>query len=227
MKRSKKYKSVLNKIDNTKRYTLNEALKISPEISLSKFAGSINLQLFLNLNDKQKKESIRGSYTLPHSFGKTIKVLAIVDKSEISKAKSADISGSEELLKDIEENKIEFDILLTSPLMMPKLARLGKILGAKGLMPNPKNGTITNNIEESIKKFKSGMKNFKSVNASPINAVIGKTDMKLEELENNANSFIKSVLIETRKYNSTPIKRAILNVTMGPKIELDINSINS
>lgn len=221
MKRSKKYTAVASKVDSAKKYSLEAALKLIPEISFSKFPGSIGVQLFLNLNDKQKKESIRGTYTLPHSFGKSIKVLAVIDKNDLDKAKAADFAGGEELFKDIESGKIEADIIITTPIMMPKLAKLGKTLGAKGLMPNPKNGTITTNIEATIKKFKQGMKNFKSVNGSPINAVIGKTDMPLEQLQENMNAFLKAVVAETKKFSANPIKRALMSPSMGPKVELD------
>jgi large subunit ribosomal protein L1 len=226
MKRSKKYKQTLSKIDSQKRYTADEALSLLPEISYTKFPGSVELKIFLNLNEKQKKESIRGSYTLPHSFGKSLTILAIVDKSEAEKAKDADIVGGEELFKDIEGNKITFDMVITTPMMMPKLARLGKVLGSKGLMPNPKNGTITNDLPATIKKFKKGLKNFKSVNGEPINAVIGKTDMSKDQLKENMDSFMKAVMNETKKFNSNPIKRAILTPTMGPKLEIDTTRLN-
>lgn len=221
MKRSKKYQSALSNIDKAKKYSPTDALNLMPKLSLTKFAGSISIQLFLNLNEKQKKDSIRGSYTLPNTFGKSLKVLAVVDKSEIEKAKDADIVGGEELFKDIEAGKLEFDLVITTPMMMGKLARLGKTLGSKGLMPNPKNGTITTNLSESIKKFKQGMKNFKSINGAPITAVIGKSDMTAEQLQGNLDAFVKAVINETKKYSSTPIKRAILTTTMGPKVELD------
>lgn len=221
MKRSKKYQAALSNIDKAKKYSPTDALNLMPKLSLTKFAGSISIQLFLNLNEKQKKDSIRGSYTLPHTFGKSLKVLAVVDKSEVEKAKDADIVGGEELFKDIEAGKLEFDLVITTPMMMGKLARLGKTLGSKGLMPNPKNGTITTNLSESIKKFKQGMKNFKSVNGAPITAVIGKSDMTSEQLQGNLEAFVKSVINETKKYSAAPIKRAILTTTMGPKVELD------
>lgn len=226
MKRSKKYTNILSKVDSQKRYSPSEAFTLLPEISYSKFPGSVELKIFLNLNEKQKKESIRGSYTLPHSFGKSLTILAIVDKSEVEKAKDADLVGGEELFKDIESGKLNFDMVVTTPMMMPKIAKLGKFLGSRGLMPNPKNGTITNDLGATIKKFKQGLKNFKSVNGEPINAVIGKTDMGVEQLKENLDSFIKSVMNETKKFNSNPIKRAIIAPTMGPKLELDTTRLS-
>lgn len=226
MKRSKKYKSVSDKLDSSKKYSITEALELLPQISLTKFPGSINVKMYLNLNEKQRKESIRGSYTLPHSFGRSLTILAVVDKTEKEKASTADIIGGEELFKDIEEGKVIFDVLITTPMMMPKLAKLGKTLGSKGLMPNPKNGTITNELEKTIKRFKQGMKNFKSVEGAPINAVIGKTDMSPSDLKENFDVFYKSVQTETKRFSANPIKRIIINPTMGPKIELDINHLD-
>ena len=152
MKRSKKYTAAVAKVDKNKFYTLEDAIALMPQISTSKFAGSITAQIVLKLNDKQKKDSIRGSYALPHSFGKSIRVLVVADKNEAEKAKEADIFGGEELFADIEASKLDFDVLITTPTMMPKLARLGKTLGSKGLMPNPKNGTISTDLSATIAK---------------------------------------------------------------------------
>jgi large subunit ribosomal protein L1 len=222
MKRSKKYLAVSGKVERSKKYGIEEAMKMLPEISFSKFPGSVNVLIFLNLNDKQKKEAIRGSYTLPNAFGKSIKVLAVADKSEAEKAKDADIFGGEELFKDIESGKLSFDVVITTPMMMPKLARLGKFLGTKGLMPNPKNGTITTDIASTIAKFKQGMKNFKSSNGAPISAVVGKTDMPADKLSENFNAYIKAVMGEVKKFGTNPIKSVTVTPTMGPKISIDV-----
>lgn len=227
MKRSKKYTAAAAKVDQNKVYPLEEALALMPEISTSKFAGSINAQINLKLTDKQKKDSIRGSYALPHSFGKSIKVLVVADKNDADKAKDADIFGGEELFADIEAGKLDFDVLLTTPTMMPKLARLGKTLGSKGLMPNPKNGTITTDLSATISKFKAGMKNFKTVNGAPINAVIGKTDMETTKLVENFYALYKALLAEVKKYGTTPVKSIILGPTMGPNVNVDVNKLNA
>lgn len=225
MKRSLKYKKALTKLDKTKRYDVNEAVKILPEISYSKFAGSVAVSIYLNLNDKQKKESIRGAYTLPHSFGKDIKVLVFCDASEAKKAVGADFVGGEDLIKEVEAGKNDFDIVLTTPTMMPKIAKLGKVLGSKGLMPNPKNGTITTDLETSIKTFKSGRKNYKATETGLIVAVVGKTDMKNEDLADNINAFIHSIFADTKKFNPNPFKAISLAPTMGPKLNLDVNRV--
>ena len=225
MKRSKKYILAAAKVEKNKKYSPLEAMTMMKDINTSKFAGSVNVQIFLNLNDKQKRDSIRGAYTMPNAFGKTIKVMAIVDKSEVEKAKDADIAGGEELFKDIEAGKIDADVIITTPMMMVKIAKLGKILGSKGLMPNPKNGTITTDLVATIAKFKQGMKNFKSINGAPFAAVVGKTDMTADKLVENFSALMKAVFAEVKKYGANPVKHVIATPSMGPKVIIDVNKI--
>lgn len=226
MKRSKKYTKVLAKFDKTKRYDVEEAMKLLPELSFSKFAGSIEINIFLNLNDKQKKESIRGAYTLPNSFGKEVKVLVICDTNDEKKAAGADFFGGEDLIAEIAGGKADFDVVITTPGMMPKLARLSKVLGPKGMMPNPKNGTITTDLETTIKTFKSGKKHFKATEVGLISAVIGKTDMGNEKLKENFDALIKAIFAEVKKFNPNPFKTITMAPTMGPKLIVDVNKIS-
>jgi large subunit ribosomal protein L1 len=224
MKRSKKYIEAQKLIAPNKKYSLTEALGILPKISVTSFAGSVSMQINLNLNEKQKKEVFRGSYTLPHSFGKSLRVLVIADKSEHEKAKAADFVGDTELVKEIEEGKEDFDLVITTPMMMAKIAKLSKILGPKGMMPNPKNGTITTDLEGTIAKFKKGMKNFRAENGL-ILGVVGKADMKIEELTENCSEFMKAVKSEIKKLGPNAVKSIYLTPTMGPKLIIDVNSI--
>lgn len=225
MKRSKKYIASLKKIERNKLYSIEDALKLIPEISLTKFPGSIVVTIQLNLNDKQKKDTIRGSYVLPHSFGKTTTVLVVADNADTTNLKNADIVGGEELIKEIENNKLVFDVLITTPKMMPKLAKLGKVLGSKGLMPNPKNGTISTNLQKTVDTFKSGMKNFKTTDNAPITAIIGKSDMEQNQLNENIKEFFETIKRELKKYGKGAIKGVYITTTMGPKITLDPNLI--
>ncbi len=223
MKRSKKYLAALKKIDAQKQYSPAEAMETIKEVSFSKFPGSVEIELRLGLNEKQSKESVRGSYTLTNAFGKSTKVLVFADPGNLSKAKSADTAGGEELIEQVEKGAIEYDIVLATPAMMPKIAKLGKTLGTKGLMPNPKNGTITEDLEKAIAGFKSGMRNFK-VKENKITAVIGKTDMKSEELVQNYRDFVNAVASELKKFGTNMIKEIKLSPSMGPSIELDTQS---
>jgi large subunit ribosomal protein L1 len=225
MKRSKKYEASAKLIDRSKKYDVDEAVKLLPQISFSKFAGSVEVNVYLNLNDKQKKESIRGAYSLPNAFGKAVRVLVFCDPADAPKAKGADFIGAEDLMKEVEGGKTDFDIVLTTPAMMPKIARLGKVLGSKGLMPNPKNGTITTDLETTIKTFKSGRKNYKASDVGLITAVVGKTDMKPEDLKANIVAFATTIFADTKKFNPAPLKAITLAPTMGPKISLDVNKL--
>lgn len=222
MKRSKKYLTAVTKIDKNAQYSIEEALPLVKSTSTSKFPGSVEVEIQLSLNQKQKSESIRGNVAFPHSFGKEVKILAFADPANIKNAKSADISGGEELISKVESGEIEFDIVLATPAMMPKIAKLGKTLGRKGLMPNPKNGTVTTNMEDQIAKFKSGQKSYKIQQESKINCVVGKTDMEESKLLENYNAFFLSVSDITKKFGNNIIKSIKIKATMGPALNLKI-----
>lgn len=223
MKRSKNYLAKKGKTDRSGEFSPSEAMKLTIDSSISKFAGSVEVEVQLSLNQKQKSDSIRGTVQLPNQFGKITKVLAIVDPANIKFAKSADISGGEELVKDIEDGKVDFDVVIATPAMMPKIARLGKTLGKKGLMPNPKNGTVTTDVEKAIDKFKSGQKSFKLMQESKINMVIGKTDMGAEKLEENFKAFMTVIRDITRKYGPSVLKSVRVKPTMGPALLVKVS----
>ncbi len=222
MKRSKKYIAVATKIDKNKLYSAEEALSLVKETSTSKFAGSVEVEIQLNLNQKQKSESIRGNVSFPNSFGKEVKVLAFADPANIGSAKTADISGGEELISKVEKGEVEFDVVIATPSMMPKIAKLGKVLGRKGLMPNPKNNTVTTNLAEQIAKFKSGQKSYKIQQESKINCVIGKTDMDNAKLLENYQNFLDSVTEVTRKFGNGVLKSIKVKATMGPALNIKV-----
>lgn len=222
MKRSKKYLTAVTNIDKNVQYSIEDALPLVKSTSTSKFPGSVEVEIQLSLNQKQKSESIRGNVAFPHSFGKEVKILAFADPANIKNAKSADISGGEELISKVESGEIEFDIVLATPAMMPKIAKLGKTLGRKGLMPNPKNGTVTTNMEEQVAKFKSGQKSYKIQQESKINCVVGKTDMEETKLLENYNAFFLSVSDVTKKFGNNIIKSIGIKATMGPALNLKI-----
>ncbi|MEI7579166.1 MAG: 50S ribosomal protein L1 [bacterium] len=224
MKKSKKYQAVMKKLKKSKKYSSTEAFILLPQLSTSKFVGSAEIEILLSLKEKQKKDTIRGSYTLPVRFGKETKVLVFAEPANISKAEKADVKGGEDLIAEVMAGKIEYDVVISTPAMMPKIARLGKILGTKGLMPNPKNGTVSTDLEKTINNFKSGLSNFK-MKDSKITAVIGKTDMKPEDLEANFQAIYQAVVIEVQKFGPNTIKRVKLSPTMGPSIEIEVKNI--
>jgi large subunit ribosomal protein L1 len=225
MKRSKKYKNTLKLYDKTKQYSLDESLDILPKLNTTKFDSSVEIHINLQLTEKQKKSSIKGSCVLPHQIGKSIKIAVITTPQHEAEAKSADISGSEDLIKKIEKGWSDFDVLIATPEIMPKVAILGKTLGPKGKMPNPKNGTVTTNLKETINNYKKGKTDFKADKQGGIHMKIGKISMKKDELKENLQTFLKSLYSETRTIQVIPFKSITLTPTMGPGIKLNINEI--
>lgn len=219
MKRSKKYQEAAKLVDKNKNYSLEEAVELLPKISTSSFAGSISLEVKLNLKAKQQKEVVRGTYTLPHNFGDPIKVLVFADPSSLKDAKDADVSGGEELITKVSEGSVDFDIIVATPEMMPKIAKLGKVLGRKGLMPSPKNGTVTKDIKGAIEKIRQGSASFKSKDKK-ITVVIGKTDMTAKQLNENIKTVLEVITEETKKLGPQIIGAKKLSPTMGPSINI-------
>jgi len=198
--KKEKYNEAKKKVAKKENFSLDEALTILPEVSMSKFIGSVSVEILLNLKEKQKKETIRGSYTLPNKFGKETKVLVFADPNNIKDAEDADIKGGEELIDDIQSGKLDFDIVIATPAMMPKIAKLGKFLGTKGLMPKMKE-------------------------AGKLTGLIGKVDMKADKLKENFEVFYSSVSAEISKLGPNVLKSIKLVPTMGPAITIDQNSI--
>ena len=222
MKRSKKYIAAKAKVDSTKYYSVEEAIELAKETSLTKKPSSLEVEVILNLNAKQKSESIRGNVSLPNNFGKEVKVLAFVDPANVKFAKTADISGGEELIEKLEKDELEYDVVIATPAMMPKIARLGKVLGRKGLMPNPKNQTVTNDLEKTIALFKSGQRSFKIRQENKINFVFGKTDMSSQQLSENYDTFLKAVNDVTKKLGVNIIGSVKIKAAMGPVVNIKL-----
>lgn len=222
MKRSKKYKKALEKLTADKSYTIDEAAKLLPELSTSNFPGTIELVFQLKLKEKQKNEMIRGSYNLPNTFGKQAIVLAFADKNNLPKAKDADIAGGEELIPDVESGKLKFDVVVATPEMMPKIAKLGRTLGTKGLMPSPKNGTVSADIDKVIARVKAGSRNFKMEKSGRITTVVGTTDMKPAQISENINTLVEIITQDIQRLGPDTIKYIKLSPTMGPSIQIVI-----
>lgn len=200
--RSKKYLEVAEKVEKNKIYGLNEALSLLPSLRLAKFDETV--ELHMNTNG-----TVSGTMTLPHGTGKTTRV-AIADGS--------DAKGLDELLKKIESNQLDFDVLIATPDAMPKLARVARILGPRGLMPNPKNGTVTPKPDEIAKKFAGGQTNYKTEAKAPIlHMVVGKMSFGDSKLSEN-------ILVAIRTVDTKNIKNVTLKSTMSPGLKLDISS---
>ncbi|BCX13813.1 MAG: 50S ribosomal protein L1 [Candidatus Dojkabacteria bacterium] len=208
--------------------TLDEAISLLPKVSYSKFVGSVDIDIQLNLKESQKKESLRGSVSLPHQVGEAQKVIVFADKKEADDAKKAGAveAGLDDLIEKVINGEVEYDVVIATPAVMPKIAKLGKILGPKGLMPNPQNGTITQNVVEAVESFKSGRVNFRMTQEQgTVRGRVAKLDMEPNQIKDNILSFIRAVNSEAKKFSSNPIKQVVLKPTMGASIRVDVYDI--
>lgn len=225
---NKKVKKLRDEFKLNEAKNLNDALAMLPKLSISKFDGSVDIDIVLNLKESQKKESVRGSVTLPNRFGEDKKVIVFCDEKDAKVALSAGatLAGMESLAEKVEKNEVEFDIVLATPSAMPKLVKLGKVLGPRGLMPNPKNGTISDDIESMVKSFKSGKSNFRMTpDQGTVRASIAKVSMTSEQIKENLQAFLKAVFSEVKKLNPQPFKRVTLSPSMGPGVKLELSDI--
>ena len=220
---SKRAKANLEAIEKDKVYTLEEAIELAKKTATTKFTGSIEIHARTSIEAKKTDQAVRGSVTLPHGTGKTKKIAAFVTEANEAAAKAAGASvvGGEELIKQIKETeKTDFDVAVAEPAMMPKLAQIAKILGTRGMMPNPKTGTVSENITSAINDIAGGKINFKNDNSGNIHQVIGKTDFDSAKLIENAKAFVEALhASKPAAVKKTFITNLSMNSTMGPGIK--------
>ena len=229
-KRGKKYLEALNKIEKGKAYTKEEAIKLAKETSVSKFDGSVEVAVRLNLDTKKADQQLRGAIVLPHGTGKSKKVLVIAKGENAKKAEAigADYVGDVDMLEKIEkENWFGFDVMIATPDMMPLLGKLGKILGPKGLMPNPKTGTVTTDVERAVADVKAGRVEYRTDSFGNIHGIIGNTKFTEEQLLANLEAFM-NVIIKAKPatVKGDYIKNISIATTMGPGIKIITNSFD-
>ena len=230
MKKGKKYLEALNKVDKTKVYSLDEAVKLVKETNVSKFDGSVEIAMRLNLDTRKSDQQLRGAIVLPIGTGKEKKEL-VVAKGEFAKAAKeagADFVGDTDILEKIEkENWLDFDVMIATPDMMPLLGKLGKVLGPKGLMPNPKTGTVTTDVKKAVSDVKKGRVEYRTDSYGIVHALVGKVSFTEEALCENIKSFV-SVIVKSKPsaVKGVYVKSVSLSTTMGPGIKLDINSFD-
>lgn len=230
MKKGKKYLEVSNKVDKSKLYSLDEAVKLVKETSISKFDGSVEIAMRLNLDTRKSDQQLRGAIVLPSGTGKEKKVLVIAkgDKANEAKEAGADFVGDTDILEKIEkENWLDFDVMIATPDMMPLLGKLGKILGPKGLMPNPKTGTVTVDVKKAISDVKKGRVEYKTDSYGNVHALVGKVSFTEEQLLNNIKAFV-SIILKSKPsvVKGIYVKNVSIASTMGPGIKIDINSFD-
>jgi large subunit ribosomal protein L1 len=220
---SKRYAELLKKIDKDV-YSLDEAVEKVKDLKSAKFDETVELALKLGVDPRHADQMIRGSVVLPHGTGKDVKVAVFAKdkKAEEAKAAGADIVGFEDLAEDIKNGKIDFDILIATPDMMGQLGRLGRILGPKGLMPNPKTGTVTMDVAGAVKNAKAGQVNFRVDKKGNIHVGIGKASFSAEELKENARAFIEKInKMKPATAKGRYIQKGAMSLTMSPSVNLD------
>jgi large subunit ribosomal protein L1 len=219
----KKYREVLALVDKTKEYSVEEAIEVIKKTSTTKFDSSVEVHIRLNVDPQNSEQQVRGSLVLPNGTGKTKKVLAIVsnDKEKEAKDAGADFVGSEDMIAKIEKGWLDFEIVVATPDMMPKLGKIGKILGTKGLMPNPKVGTVTPNVGKVITDIKKGMIEYKVDKTGTMHLIIGKVSFDQKKLVDNYNALLETIVrVKPTGVKGTYIKGISMATTMGPGVKL-------
>ncbi len=223
-KRSKKYSENATKVEKGKLYNKEEAVKLVKETSSCKFDASVEVAVRLNLDTKKADQQLRGAIVLPKGTGKETRVLVIAKGEQAKKAEEAgaDYVGDVNMLEKIEkENWFEFDTMIATPDMMPLLGKLGRVLGPKGLMPNPKTGTVTTNVEEAVKEVKAGRVEYRTDSYGNIHGVIGKVSFSEEDLIANLDAFMSTIMrIKPATVKGDYVKNISISSTMGPGIKI-------
>lgn len=224
VKLTKNRKISIEKIDSDKSYTLDEASSLVKEITTSKFDSSVDLAIRLGVDPKKANEMVRGVVSLPHGTGKSLKLLALVtpDKEDEAKKAGADLIGLDDYIEKIKKGWVDVDVIVTMPSVMGKLGPLGKVLGPRGLMPNPKTGTVTMDIAKAVSDIKAGKIDFKVDKTGIIHASVGKVSFSSEMIKDNANELIKTIVkLKPSGSKGTYIRSISMSSTMSPGIEIE------
>jgi large subunit ribosomal protein L1 len=221
---SKKRKIVNAKVDANKAYTLKEASSLVKDVNTAKFDASVDLHVKLGVDPKKADQSIRGTVTLPHGTGKTKKVLVLCTPDKVAEATAAgaDLVGLEEFIAKIESGWVDIDVIIATPSVMPKIGKLGKVLGPRNLMPNPKTGTVTNNVADAINEVKGGKIAFKVDKAGIIHASVGRVSFGAEKIAENSQEFISAIIkLKPSSAKGTYLKGVSIASSMSPGIAID------
>ena len=227
-KLTKKQKLALSKIEPGKAYTLAEASAKVKEITLTKFDASVDVDVRLGVDPRKANQMVRGVVTLPHGTGKQVRVLALCtpDKEEEAKAAGADYVGLDEYIEKIRGGWTDIDVIITQPAIMGKIGALGRVLGPRGLMPNPKSGTVTNEVGAAVKEVKSGKIDFKVDKTGIVHTSIGKASFSAEQIKENAAEFISTLIkLKPSAAKGAYIKSIFISSTMSPGVKIDPKSV--
>ena len=222
MKHGKKYEAALKLIDASKVYTVHEACELLKKTSTTKFDSTVGVAIRLNIDTKKADQQVRGTVILPAGTGKNVRVVAITGKVEEAKAAGADYAGGKELLaKIVTEKWFDFDVLCATPEMMGEIGKNGRVLGPKGLMPNPKTGTVGPDIAKMVKELKAGKVEYRADRDGNVNVAVGKVSFETEKLEQNVNTLINQILkVRPAAVKGNYVLSCSVNTTMGPSIKV-------
>jgi large subunit ribosomal protein L1 len=226
----KSYRDALAKVDRNQRYLLEDSLRIAKETARAKFDETVELAIRLGVDPRQADQNIRGTVTLPHGMGKAVRVLAFAkgDKEKEAQDAGADFVGSDELIKKISEGWLDFDKAVATPDMMAAVGRIGKVLGPRGLMPNPKTGTVSMDIGKAVKEIKAGKLEYRVDKAGIVHVPVGKASFGPDQLIENARAVLMSVLrAKPASAKGNYVKGATVTTTMGPGIKIDLTQIRA
>lgn len=227
---TKKRKAVEGKVDKNKAYSLKDASALVKDINITKFDASIDIHIRLGVDPKKADQQVRGTVTLPHGTGKTKRVLVLcpADKEAEAKAAGADYAGLDEFITKIEGGWTDVDVIVATPSVMPKIGKLGKILGPRNLMPNPKTGTVTNNVAEAVNEVKGGKIAFKVDKAGIVHASIGRVSFNPDKLAANSQELINAIIkLKPSTAKGIYIKGVSMASSMSPGISIDTKSVQN
>ena len=219
MKKGKKYVAALAKVDATKQYSIEEAVKLVKETSTVKFDATVDVSFKLNVDPKQADQQIRGTLILPHGNGKTKKVLAITDKVEEATSAGADFVGGAEMVEKISGGWFDYDVVVATPNMMPVIGKVARVLGPKGLMPNPKTGTVNPDIARAIKEIKAGKVQYRVDKEANMHVSIARVSFEAKKIEENLHALVDAIIkARPASVKGTYVKNSVIHTTMGPAI---------
>ncbi|MBU1422217.1 MAG: 50S ribosomal protein L1 [Bacteroidetes bacterium] len=228
MKTSKRYKAVVSKVDKKKFYSIEDAVNIVKQTATTKFVESVDIAVKLGVDPKKADQAIRGTVSLPHGTGKEVRVLVIAKppKDEEAKAAGADHAGFQDYIQKIQQGWADIDVIIAAPDVMGELGKLGKVLGPRGLMPNPKSGTVTPDVAKAVKEVKAGKIEFRVDKAGILHASVGKVNFDSQKLLENINAFLTTVMrVKPPSAKGQYVKSIALSSTMGPGVQIDKNVV--
>jgi large subunit ribosomal protein L1 len=224
MKRSKKYNEAAKKVDQSILYSPSQAVKLAKETSTTKYDATVEVSMVLGVDPKKADQAVRSTVNLPHGTGKTARVLVFAggERAEEARAAGADIVGADELIDEVSKGRLDYDAVVSTPELMGKVGRLGKVLGPRGLMPNPKTGTVTTDVAKAVTDIKGGKIEFRVDKNSNLHFIIGKVSFSADQLSENYTAAFEEVFrAKPSSAKGRYIKKVTISTTMGPGIQVD------